>query len=79
MEPRRRANVDNVDIVHAQYFIEGTGAPRNGKFPADGGEPRLVDIAQRLHEKFVGVPKITLGNVVTADAAADDRDPKQSR
>ena len=77
MERRWRANVDDVDIVHPQHLVEGSGAPRDGEFLAGICQPRLVDIAQRLDAKLIRVLAVTSSDVVAADAAADDRDPKQ--
>jgi hypothetical protein len=71
----RRADVDNVDVVHAQQLVEGPSAPRNGEFVGDGREPACVDVADRLHPKLVGMFAVSPGDVVAADPAADHADP----
>ena len=77
MEHRRRTDVDDVDVVHAQHFVEGPGAPRNREFLRDGRQPRFVDIAQCHDAKLLGVLPVPLGDVVAAYPASDDRNSKQ--
>ena len=74
MERRRRAEVDDLDIVHPQQLVKGPSTARNREFVAELGQPPLVEIADCQHPKLVGVPGITFGDVTAADAAPDDRD-----
>ncbi len=69
MQRRRRADVDNVEIIHAQYFVEGGGNALNGEFGPHCGEPPFVDIAQSEHAKLVGM-RAAAFDMRTADAAA---------
>ena len=71
-----RANVDNIDVVHAQHIVEGRGAPRDRELVGNHRQPRRVDVAQRLYAKLIGVPLIALGDVVAAHAASDHCNPK---
>jgi len=48
VEGCRRADVDDVDFVHAQQLVERCGAPRNRELVGNPRQPRRVDVAQRL-------------------------------
>jgi len=74
MEHCRRANVDDVDIVHSQHFVKGPSAPWDREFVADRPQPALVDIAHCHDSKLVGMLAVTLSDVISADAAAGDGD-----
>ncbi len=71
VERRRRADVDDVDIVHAQQFVERPRAMPNGEFVPDRGEPLFVDIAQRHHPKLVKINLVGCDMTAT-DAATDN-------
>ncbi len=73
MQRGRGADVDDVDVVHAQHVIKGPRAAPNGEFIGDWGKSPFVDIAQSHHPKLVRVPSVSL-NMSTADAATDDGD-----
>jgi len=45
MERRRRADVDDLDIIHPQYFVKRVGDPSNGEFIGELCQPPLVNIA----------------------------------
>ena len=70
---RRRADVDDVDVVHAQQVIKGPRAAPNGEFIGDCGKSPFVDIAQNDYPKLVGMPFVSF-NMSAADAATDDGD-----
>jgi hypothetical protein len=74
MQPRRRAEIDDIDVRHAEEFIKRGGAPRDRESIGEPHPPRFVDIADRDHAKLVGVLPIPLGDVAAADAAANDAD-----
>ena len=67
MERRRGADVDDVDIIHPQHFIERLGAARDREFLAGARQSRCVDVAQCLDVKFVGVFAIPLRDMVAAE------------
>jgi hypothetical protein len=48
VEGCRRADVDDVDVVHAQQLVEPRGMPRNRELVGNHRQPRRVDVAQSL-------------------------------
>src|SRR5271156_6101359 len=74
MKKRRGADIDDVDVVHAQHFVECGGAPGDTELVGDSGQTAGVDIAESDHAKLVGVAGISLSDVRAADATPGDGD-----
>src|SRR3984893_15448449 len=55
VERRRSTDVDDVDIIHAQHFVEGSVPPNNRELITELGEPPFIAIAQRDHLQFFGM------------------------
>src|SRR5882757_6738177 len=44
----RRADIDDVDVIHGQHLVERSGPARHRELIADGGEALLVEVADHL-------------------------------
>src|SRR5271170_1393290 len=74
MKKRRGADIDDVDVVHAQHFVECGGAPGDTELVGDSGQTARIDIAKSDHAKLVGMAGISLSDVRAADATPGDGD-----
>jgi hypothetical protein len=74
MRAGRRADIDDVDVVHGQQIVEIDNAALDAEFVADLVEPFLVQIAERQNLELVGIGQIALDDMRAADAAANDGD-----
>jgi hypothetical protein len=74
MHHRRRADIDDVDIVHAQQFVKRGEPPLDAELVPDGLKPVRVEVADRHHSELVGIGYIAFKDMAAPDAATDDSD-----
>ncbi len=74
MHHRRRADVDDVEIVHLQQFVEARGSPFHVELVGEPVHPHRIEVADRQHLELVGIGHVALDDMAAADPAADHRD-----
>src|SRR5690606_27176070 len=74
VEARRRADVDDVDVVHGEDVVELLDAPLAGELVADLGQALNAEVADGLDLEASGIGQVALDDVRAADAAADNGD-----
>ncbi len=74
MDAWRGADVDDVDSIVGEKFLEGAGPLLDPEFVAHFVHPFLVEVAESLDSELVRVRLIALDDMRTPDAAADDGD-----
>ena len=69
---RRRADVDDVEVIHRQQVVEICGAPFDVELVRKLGHALRIEVADREDLELVGVGGVALDDVRAADTAADD-------